>query len=282
MKHKIQFLQFYISNTCNLACPHCLSFNNLAFKGHFKFDKVNAAQWASLIDPYEVAIIGGEPFTNPYLDEWVDGLHSTFQCEDFRITTNGTYLEAHTEKVLRWIEMGVNIDISSHSIADFENHHAWAKKHLGTLIQHEYEEEYNHNVYRYSNGKGWCQVRTAYYFVPNAVKEIKDGIVYMHNNSPQDAHSGCSWRDCHYIVDGRLYKCCVTAAGPMLTKQFNLDNNSRQILEKTKSLSPLDNTATIDYFLETIEDSCDQCALCPINPISNLHKFELPKKKEKV
>lgn len=282
MKHKIQFLQFYISNTCNLACPNCISFNNLAFKGHFKFDQVTASQWADLLDPYEVAIIGGEPFTNPYLDEWVYGLFNTFKCEDFRITTNGTFIEANEEKVLQWLDMGINIDVSSHSMADFEKHNSWAKKHLKTLIQHEYEKDYNHNVYRYSNGKGWCQVRTAYYFVPNAVKEIKNGVVYMHNNDPEEAHKGCSWRDCHYIVDGRLYKCCVTAAGPMLTKQFTLDDNSREILQKTESILPTDSQQVVDKFLSTIEEPCTQCSLCPINPISNLYKFELPKKKEKI
>ena len=282
MKHDIQFLQFYISNTCNLACPHCISFNNLAFKGHFEFDQATASQWANILNPYEVAIIGGEPFSNPHLEKWVDGLYNTFTCEDFRITTNGTYLELYEEKILRWLDMGINIDVSSHSITDFKKHHAWAKKHLGTLIQHEYEEEYNHDVYRYSNGKGWCQVRTAYYFVPNAVKEIKDGIVYMHNNDPEMAHSGCSWRDCHYIVDGRLYKCCVTAAGPMLTKQFALDDNSKALLEQTDSILPTDEKDIVDKFLETIELPCDQCALCPVNPVSNLYKFELPKKKVKI
>lgn len=281
MKHKIQFLQFYISNTCNLACPNCVSFNNLAFKGHFKFDKNNVQAWANIIDAHEVAIIGGEPFSNPWLKDWVEGLQ-IFTCEDFRISTNGTYIKQYEQQVLDWISQGVNVDISCHSPQVYNELWDWVHLHFKNLIQTEHEPEYNHVTHRFSNGQGWVQLRNAYHFVPNAVKEIKDGIIYMHNNDPETAHSSCGWSDCHYIVDGRLYKCCVTAAGPQLLKQFQLDEQSKILLEQTQSVSPFDPINTVDKFISNIENYCNQCALCPVNPTNNLFTFDLPVKKERV
>lgn len=281
MKHKIQFLQFYISNTCNLACPNCVSFNNLAFAGHFKPDLENITAWTNIIDAYEVAIIGGEPFSNPWLSDWVNGLKN-FKCKDFRISTNGTYIKQHEQQVLEWIQEDVNIDISCHSPALYDELWNWVNVHFKNLIQTEHEPEYNHITYRFSNGKGWVQLRNAYHFVPNAVKEIHNGVIYMHNNDADIAHSTCGWSDCHYIVEGRLYKCCVTAAGPQLLKQFTLDEHSKNLLEQTKSVAPTDPINIVDQFIENIGNSCKQCALCPIKPTNNLFTFDLPAKKERI
>jgi molybdenum cofactor biosynthesis enzyme MoaA len=45
MKHKINLLEVYITNVCNLSCRGCNRFNNYNFKGH--------QLWADHADEYE-------------------------------------------------------------------------------------------------------------------------------------------------------------------------------------------------------------------------------------
>jgi organic radical activating enzyme len=288
MKHKLEFVQFYINNVCNLACPHCVSYNNLAFKGQFDWEsnEILAKKWSEIIDPYEIAIIGGEPFTNPYLNDWVYGLKKYFNPPDFRITTNGTFLTRDVAKIKEYIDANVNIEISAHSRKHFEESINFIKTEFADWDTEiiEREPQWNHVVKRFikEKNKGWLQVRTAYKFWNSSIKEIKNGVVYMHNNDPKLAHSDCEMTDCHYIVEGRLYKCVVTATAPMLSKQFTLDERSNEILKSTKSISPFDDSKIIDKFIKNILRPCDQCSLCPTNVLETVKEFKLPRKKIKL
>lgn len=288
MKHKLEFVQFYINNVCNLACPNCVSYNNFAFKGQFdwKSNENTARQWSNVIDPYEIAIIGGEPFTHPDLDSWVYGLKQYFNPPDFRITTNGTFLNRDIEKIKEYIDANVNIEISAHSRKHFDDSIAFIKEQFPdwNIEVVEDEPQWDHIVKRFikEDTKGWLQVRTAYKFWDSSVKEVKNGVIYMHNNDPAAAHSKCEMSDCHYIVEGRLYKCVVTATAPMLAKQFTLDNHSQDVLKLTKSISPFDDVDVIDEFIDNILEPCAQCAMCPIHVLETVKEFELPRKKPKV
>lgn len=276
MKTKVKFLQFYIGNSCNLACPNCASFNNYNFKGQFSWEnnQDNAKLWSEILDPLEVAIIGGEPFTNPNLDNWVYGLLEYFSPKDFRITTNGTFLERHLDKVIAYIEAGVNIEVSSHSDVHYELHNRFIGKHFP-------EKEVLEDAIVYRNGnKGFIEIRNATQFFNISVKEVKDGIFYMHNSNASVAHKNCPVSNCHYVVEGNLYQCVVTATTPMLAKQFKIDPVSLEKIGKIQSVSPYDSKDNIQDFLNKINKPCDQCSLCPTN--IKLQKFDLPNKKVKL
>lgn len=276
MKHKVKYLQFYIGNVCNLACPNCASFNNYAFKGQFSWENnyTAAEQWSKILDPYEVAIIGGEPFTNPDLDNWVNGLLSCFQPIDFRITTNGTFLERDIEKILSYTESGVNIEISSHSKEHFKEHNNFIKRYYPQLTVFD-----DANVYRNSS-KGYIEIRDATRFFNISIKEVKDGTVYMHDSNSAKAHESCYVKDCHYIVEGKLYQCVVTGTSHLFSKQFKIDNRSKSIIYQIDSVSPFDSADKIDDFIKKINLPCLQCSLCPEN--ISIDYFELPIKKAKI
>jgi len=276
MKHKVKYLQFYIGNVCNLACPNCASYNNFAFKNQFSWhnNKLAAEQWSTILDPYEIGIIGGEPFTNPDLDNWVKGLLELFQPIDFRITTNGTYLRRDIDKVLEYTKLGVNIEISSHSDKHYLEHNNFISQHYPYPVQED-------DCVTYTNGdKGFIEIRNATEFFNISLKNIDNGVFYMHDSNPITAHSSCPVSDCHYIVEGNLYQCVVTATGPLFAEQFNVDTKSKDLLSRVKSISPFDSQDKIDNFLNNIETPCEQCALCPEK--IKIEKFELPNKKIKI
>lgn len=276
MKTSIKFLQFYIGNVCNLACPNCASFNNYAFKGQFDWQSNNesAEAWSKILDPEEVAIIGGEPFTNPDLKNWVYGLLEYFTPKDFRITTNGTFLERDIETILEFTNAGVNIEISSHSDAHYELHNRYISKYYPN------KQVLDDAIVYTNNSKGFIEIRNATEFFNISVKENKDGIFYMHQSNPVIAHSNCPVSDCHYVVEGRLYQCVVTATTPMFAKQFTVDKHSLDKINQIQSCSPFDDIDTIQRFLNKIDSPCMQCSLCPENIYTE--KFILPKKKVKL
>lgn len=276
MKRSIKFLQFYIGNVCNLACPNCASFNNYAFKGQYSWEQNAEAanRWSEILDPTEVAIIGGEPFTNPDLDNWVKGLLSVFTPQDFRITTNGTFIERDIERILEYTRLGVNIEISSHSAEHYVSQNSFIEKH------YPFKEVLDDAIVYKNGSKGFIEIRDATQFFNICIKEIKDNVFYMHNNDPALSHSACLVSDCHYIVEGKLYQCVVTATAPLFAQQFNVDEHSQQLLSTVKSVSPYDDETVIESFLNAINSPCSQCALCPSKITTE--SFVLPEKKVKL
>jgi len=284
MKHKIRFLQFYITNVCNLACPSCLTFSNFAMKGHYRWKdyEENSKKWSEILDPEEIAILGGEPFTNPDLDNWIFGLKKYFNPSDFRISTNGTFLEKNSDRILSYIDNNINLEISAHSIEQFNKLNIFLKKYYPIKISDESQSIHSRVcTYTDTNQKSKAILIKANTFINNAVKKIDQGVFYLHNNNPEEAHKNCLIHDSsHSIAEGRLYQCALTGAGTMFSKQFKLDDESKKILSRTKSISPFDDKDTIKTFMENILKPCEQCRLCPTE--IETFDFLLPNKKPKI
>lgn len=98
--HSLKYAEFYITNVCNLNCTNCNRFNNYAFSGHqlWSDHQDTYRAWAKKIDLKKMAILGGEPFTNPSFMDWVSGVAELWPRAKFSIVTNGTYLS-------RWPEL---------------------------------------------------------------------------------------------------------------------------------------------------------------------------------
>jgi sulfatase maturation enzyme AslB (radical SAM superfamily) len=276
MKHKIKYLQFYIGNVCNLTCPNCASFNNYAFKGQFDWKNTEpfAKQWSEILEPIELAILGGEPFTNINLDEWVHGLLKYFKAPDFRITTNGTFIERDIERILQYTHLGVNIEISSHSYEHYCQQTKFIEQFYPIVSVLE-----DRRIYK-NDSPGFIEVRDASSFFNISIKNVANKTFYMHNSDPIKAHAACLVSDCHYVVHGRLYQCVLTRTAALFAEQFKLDDYSTDLVSKINSISPFDSKETVDTFLNNITSPCAQCALCPEQ--LEMTQFVLPIKKQKI
>lgn len=91
---QLDYLEFYITNVCNLNCPNCNRCNNYSFSGHTRWkDYIEQnRKWANLLDIKTIGILGGEPMTNPDFLLWVEGIADIFVHSKIRIITNGTQL----------------------------------------------------------------------------------------------------------------------------------------------------------------------------------------------
>jgi len=95
MKHRLNYVEFYITNVCNLNCDNCNRFNNYYFSGQHMWSdyKEIYKQWNEFIDFGLISILGGEPTLNPSFIEWVNGIASLWDKPDIEIVTNATRLD---------------------------------------------------------------------------------------------------------------------------------------------------------------------------------------------
>lgn len=272
-KIKLRLVQFYISHTCNLACPNCLSLNNFAISGHEAYDDNLAKQWADIIEITDLTIIGGEPLSNPDLDNWVNGLRSIYLIDDFKICTNGTLLDQWIESAKKWIENRVVIEISVHSSNHLEKINAAIEKIVdqldvesfsGTYPDYEFPEyyrEYNKIIF-YKQFPAFI-INYNFEFSAWGVKSIEPNKLNFFRNNAELAHKSCPYKDCHYIYKGEMYKCGTLVGAKALIEKYHVDIISNILIDKYKPISL--NDPNIENKLSTItENFIPQCAMCPI------------------
>lgn len=278
--------QFYITNACNLTCDLCITYNNRKFKGHFYWQdqREHYVEWSKKLAIESITVIGGEPFANPDLINWVNGLAELWpECDDRSICTNGTYLSKNLELAKDIVRKGFWLDLCVHDPAHYDE----IQKTLDTILTECFDSHHVAKPYSnletaidfFINGKRVAKLSKMYNFATMATKTVVNKRTYMHNSDPTLAHNNCGARYCHYFVRGNLYKCFLTAVSDDLIDQFDVEERAVEILKKYKSCGPWDNNIT--EFMEEMRHPIEQCKLCPeksnIRPIwpLELKKSEL-------
>jgi len=267
---------FYITNACNLTCERCLSFNNRKFKGHFLWNdyKEDYTAWGRKLFINGITIIGGEPFANPDLINWVNGIKEIWPtCPDISVCTNGTYLKTHYNLAKEILKAGYWLDISCHDPKYYEEFDEIVKQLIKDCFGKTIHSVSNNNrnlwvdetisTYNVDNKK-IAAITKSYIFSNVAERVVKNNITYMYNNSDiVRAHNNCGPKFCHYFVKGKLYKCYLTAVAEDLMSQFSIDEKAAEVLKKYKACSPYESLETIDKFVENLAHPIEQCSLCP-------------------
>lgn len=147
-KYKLNFVEFYITNACNLGCENCNRLNNYFFAGAWKWNdyKDVYAKWSEILELDRITILGGEPFLNPTLIDYVQGINKLWPNAPIGITTNGSYINKKNYYNI-FKQCNVELEISAHS----------RERH--TLLQAE--------IYKYLKGS----IEKTYIQKPNTEKE---------------------------------------------------------------------------------------------------------------
>lgn len=257
---------FNITNLCNLSCKGCETYNDLKFKGHsyWKDHVSEYLEWSNKLDIDEIVVIGGEPFTNPDLSNWITGLSTLWpSCKNMQICTNGTYLNNHIDDTKKYLEQGFWLDISCHNPEFLEK----IKSNLEHILEeYRYEVSIENTTLSYfSNGRLLARLYTAYNFRKTSRRTIKNGVIYMHDSNIEKAHDLCigGQGQCYTFFKGNLYKCYLTAISNDLMSQFKLEDRAVDLLSKYQPCSPWNNNDQIDIFLKNLDKAIPQCTLCP-------------------
>ena len=274
-KIKLDMVQFYISHTCNLSCPNCLSLNNFSISGHEEYNQDLCKKWSDIVEIDDLTIIGGEPMSNPHLDKWVTGLRNLFSnVIDFKICTNGLLLDKWSEQIKDWIKQKVVIEISVHSSKHLEQINASIDKILEGLEIETFDNSYpnynypNYYPYEYNKIIFYKQfpafiISYDFEFSEWGVKESNQSILKFFDSDPKAAHKACPYKDCHYIYQGEMYKCGTLVGAKELIKKYIIEPKSLNLIDSYKPIN-LNDDDIIDQLQNITNNAIPQCRLCPI------------------
>jgi len=115
----LDYLEFYISHTCNFNCTGCNRFNNYLFLGHQRWEEQEQThrKWAKKLKLGEWSIIGGEPTLNPDIIKWMYGLHELWPESEGSIITNASFKKRFNKEFYQaLIDTGIRMYIGLHDI----------------------------------------------------------------------------------------------------------------------------------------------------------------------
>ncbi len=113
----VSYLRLSVTDRCNLRCFYCRNKEGLQFIPHHKI--LRYEEMLRLIAAVEsmgvskVRLTGGEPFVRRDFIEFLEQAAERFPQTDFRVTTNGTYLTTHAERLHRMGMRYVNVSLDT-------------------------------------------------------------------------------------------------------------------------------------------------------------------------
>lgn len=277
-------VDFYITNVCNLTCEGCNRFNNHDFRGWQRWSDYETvyAEWADKIKLTAATIMGGEPFLNPSLVDWIQGINRLFGIE-VQVLTNGTRFQyvkdLYPAMLYRSPATGAqnHIGVSLHNLNDTEEILGNIRKFLQAPYK-EYrktdpENIWNADWYLVDRNGVMISVYIVNHFRSSAIVprwQINGGVSRrydLHNSDPALAHDSCTFAKfkSYHFIQGRLYKCGPVALLPEFDKQhgLNISAADRELLHSYKSLGMENFDQYHQQFFNTLDNPIPQCKFCP-------------------
>jgi organic radical activating enzyme len=271
-------VDFYITNVCNLTCERCNRFNNFDFKGWQNWSDYEEqyTRWSQLVELRAITIMGGEPFLNPSLKDWIAGLNRLFGIE-IQVLTNGSRFSYSKNLYPLFLYRSPrtqalnHIGVSLHNINDWEVMREDIYNFLEAPVK-EYKKGSTENIWNsdwYFIDKNGVMVNV---YISNnfgnaAIKFNEYNRFVLHNSPIELAHQNCAfvkWKSYHFIK-GKLYKCGPAALMPEFDAQhpFDISDEDRILLNSYRALSADNFEEYHDEFFKTLDDPIAQCKFCP-------------------
>jgi organic radical activating enzyme len=262
-------MEFYITNHCNLNCNNCNRFNNYNFRGHYDYKSYldTYQEWAELLDPYRITIIGGEPLMHPDLEGWAKTIKELWPNAIRNISSNGTLLlkKPNLYNILK--NYGFELTISVHNLK-------WMEPLLNDLDKfypgdYSLTEDPDDKQLFAKTAIDDNNVKIVIYKFNNmhqsAVYVGKNSRLHVHNSNPTVAHAQCDGSTCHHMINGKLYKCGVEALIREFSNQFNLEltPEQRTIVESDVGVTIDQAKENLDNFVSRMNSPIPHCTLCP-------------------
>lgn len=269
-KFKLDYVEFYITNVCNLTCKGCNRFNSFNFKGWQRWSDYADVykQWSEQFDFREIAIMGGEPFLNNTIYDWINGLIELWPKSQICLTTNGTQIDKHPN--LYFVlekNRQVELDISLHNKVTKNQIIDKVSKILVAPLSYDFDNKQYRETLRVTDSNGVSIIfRYSWWFHQGAVLiDPETGNYTLHDSDVNKAHDICHSKTCHHFDKGKLYKCGPAALFSDFDKQLNLtlSDSDRALINSVPCLGINDSIDQKLQFLASLNDLIPQCKFCP-------------------
>ncbi len=228
----LDYVELHVVDRCNLNCNACSHFSPMVREDfdHLESFKSDINQMRLYFERInKIRLLGGEPFLDDKLDEYVVLVRQLYPDSIIEVVTNGLLIPRVPDRILRTIsDSGIVVTITLYpptaKILD---------EIITTLNKYDLEYQVSEMVINFHR------------------KFLPDG-----SSDPEKAFSECTLgRYCTFVYSGRLYLC----SGAALVKYYN-DVSGTDIVCKESSID-LYNTSTeeIVRFLNQYNDSCRYC-----------------------
>lgn len=277
-------VDFYITNVCNLTCNNCNRFNNHDFRGwqHWSDYESIYEQWGRLTQLKAVTIMGGEPFLNPTLEDWIKGINRIFNIE-VQVLTNGTRFRQsshlYNAMLYRSPRTGAlnHIGVSLHNLADQEeildSIRSFFPGPFSEYIKGDPVNRWNSDWYFVDDKGVMVNVYIVNKFINSTLIpqwQVNGGIkkqYTLHNSDPVQAHQTCAFAKfkSYHFIRGKLYKCGPVALLPEFDQQhqITMSESDRILLSSYQPLSVDNFDQYHKEFFDNIDKPIPQCKFCP-------------------
>jgi hypothetical protein len=217
--HHLTQLNFYITDRCDLACDHCITFNNFAWGQHRNpSDDLSELQaWADILAVDEICVLGGEATLNPWLSTWVRVITELWPQSRRRITTNGRHLDRCEAA---WFEQGWDLEVAAHSLEDFARARAWAEATWPQCVITEGHLSITGDLTVLTvrvQQRVVMEITLSIRFMPWPWHQSAATLKWDQLRDPAIQRSHCEVADCSYMVGSRLYRCPIQAVLPQIS-----------------------------------------------------------------
>lgn len=255
---KLQCIEVYVINECNLTCTNCNRYNNYDFRGMFDWrDSENALlAWGQRITADIITIIGGEPLLHPELAQWVQLIRRAWSTESIMIQSNG---------LVRRDDLDA-IRTSTHSVG---------------IVASLHQPGMEKTMRKYQTIRRNEEIIDNTNFTACAIRDKGNHFV-VHDSPIDQAFAACTMSRSHTLLDGLLYKCPMVAILPRFMTQYDVKLSDQQtsLLESYQALSHTCSDQDLQDFLLDENKPIPQCNLCPSDGVFSAVTFD-PKRKHR-
>lgn len=239
IKPVLPYLEYQVSDKCNLNCASCAHFSNLYTENEFPDPELFRKDLMVLSERFsnieKIRLMGGEPLLNERLPEFIEISRDVFPRSDIRVVTNGLLLLSISESLRDVMQRSVAMfDISQYPI--IENRISEIMDCLSSLkIGYQLEPLTN---------QFWIRTTTG-------------------TNIPEKAFMGkaCS-KTCTFLRNGRLFDCPQIPLLYEMKKYFGFNISEDEYWESSLKLSEdmLEDGWDILNYLSTPKKMCRFCS----------------------
>lgn len=236
-KPVLPYVEYHVSDYCNLKCKGCGHFSNLVTEKVFPDIEEFKIEIKKLTKRFKnikhFRLMGGEPFVNPDLRLFLYEVRKGFPYADIRIVSNGLLIPQMNDETAEAIrECGAIIDISQYPPT---------RDSIGKILAFTQEKNLQIQI---------GEKITLFFKQLNFTTSIDSARVY----------SKCNSRKCHFLRKGRLY-CCGAPILFFENKEFltlnikkrDVDNASFDLINGNE-----DGWQILEKFLSPF-DFCKYC-----------------------
>lgn len=233
----LEYLETHVINICNLNCKGCSHFSNIVDEDDAIVDIINFEKdfirLRELFDHiFMIRLMGGEPFINKELGDYIIIVRKYFPESDLRILTNGLLIPSASENLLDIIAANeVVIDISSYPVTE--------------SIRPQIEER----LEKFGIKCNFSELVTKFH------KRLN--IEGTHN--PVEMFKSCPSKICTFVHDGKLAVCPAPFMSVFLNKRFGTN-----IEVECDLLDLYQDGITAEYVKDYLRKPMKSCGYCSL------------------